>query len=159
MDTTKHFTNSKLLFGMLLWMISNVGRTQDLVNGNLPPFPTKESALRRVIPYPNAREADVMWARRIWRFMDIRQKINFPFYEPLAPTDDRWCLFDIIRFGLLNDWITAYGLGPTQDDDEFRFALSDSQVVALINPTRLRYVESLDTGEREAITSMEPISA
>ena len=28
------------------------------------------------------READVMWSRKIWREIDLRQKMNHPFYYP-----------------------------------------------------------------------------
>ena len=41
---------------------------------------------REPTPYPALREADVMWSRKIWREIDLRQKINHPFYYPaVAP--------------------------------------------------------------------------
>jgi hypothetical protein len=44
--------------------------------------------------YAPLREADAMWQRRIWREIDLRQKINHSFYYPendgiAAVTDDR----------------------------------------------------------------------
>ena len=35
-----------------------------------------------VIKQPHLREADVMWSNKIWRMLDLRQKINHPFYYP-----------------------------------------------------------------------------
>jgi gliding motility associated protien GldN len=39
---------------------------------------------RKPIPYTPIREADVMWKRRIWRIIDLREKINLPLYFPIA---------------------------------------------------------------------------
>ena len=32
--------------------------------------------------YAPLRQADIMWSRKIWREIDMRQKINHPFYYP-----------------------------------------------------------------------------
>lgn len=39
---------------------------------------------RKPIPYTPIREADVMWKRRIWRIVDLREKINLPLYYPIS---------------------------------------------------------------------------
>lgn len=39
---------------------------------------------RKPIPYTPIREADVMWKRRIWRIIDLREKINLPLYYPIS---------------------------------------------------------------------------
>lgn len=37
---------------------------------------------RRILAYDTPREADVFWKRRVWRVIDIREKVNQPFgYE------------------------------------------------------------------------------
>jgi gliding motility associated protien GldN len=39
---------------------------------------------RKPIPYTPIREADVMWKRRVWRIIDLREKQNLPLYYPLG---------------------------------------------------------------------------
>ncbi|MEM9260693.1 MAG: gliding motility protein GldN [Bacteroidota bacterium] len=40
---------------------------------------------RRILPYEDVREADIMWQKRIWRVLDVREKINLPFANPERP--------------------------------------------------------------------------
>ena len=40
---------------------------------------TKENAVnRKYVPYTTLREADVMWSKRVWRVIDLREKMNLP---------------------------------------------------------------------------------
>jgi gliding motility associated protien GldN len=97
----------------------------------------KETNLtKRVIPYPHLREADVMYFRRIWQEMDLKQKINHPYYYPTEPIQDRKNLFDVIREGLLVEGsLVAYSTGPVGDNDEFTIPLSRDSVEQLLYKT------------------------
>lgn len=99
----------------------------------------KETNLtKRVIPYPHLREADVMYKRRIWQEIDLRQKFNHPFYFPLDPIQDRQNLFDVIREALLVEGsLVAYSAGPLGADDEFTFPLSADSIRKILNPVTL----------------------
>ena len=99
----------------------------------------KETNLtKRVIPYPHLREADVMYKRRIWQEIDLRQKFNHPFYFPLDPIQDRQNLFDVVREALLVEGsLVAYSAGPLGDDDEFTFPLSADSIRQILNPVTL----------------------
>jgi len=88
---------------------------------------------KKVQPYPSLRQADVMWSRKIWREIDLRQKINHPFYYPenngipgAAVTDDRKSLIDVIYSAIKEGSITAYGNAVF--DDEFREAMSQNAI-------------------------------
>lgn len=63
---------------------SFIGEKQESVvlDGLYEKISTKE---KRVLPYPHIREADVFWQKRVWREIDIRQKMNLPFAYPKQP--------------------------------------------------------------------------
>jgi len=86
---------------------------------------------RRAIPYTSLREADVMWSKRIWRVIDLREKINHPLYYPTSPILDRKSLFDAIKDAILvNGTIIAFN-NPALDD-EFKLEMTKSEVEALL---------------------------
>jgi gliding motility associated protien GldN len=81
--------------------------------------------------YSPLREADVMWSRKIWREIDMRQKINHPFYYPendgVGHTiQDRKSLIDVIYSAILEGSITAYDNAAM--DDEFREEMSQDAI-------------------------------
>lgn len=103
---------------------------------------------RQVVPLANIRETDAMWARRVWREIDLREKINHPLYFPLEPIEDRQCLFDVIRNALLSEGsITAYDPGPLLQDDAFADPLTSAELEALLHRQDTVYTEDLGTGE------------
>jgi len=96
--------------------------------------------------YSPLRQADVMWSRKIWREIDLRQKINHPFYYPendgVAQTiQDRKSLIDVIYSAIQEGSITAYG-NPIMDD-EFREVMSQ-EAIKRIGGAEEKLVESTD---------------
>lgn len=90
------------------------------------PWIKENTPTRRVVPYTHVREADVMWHRRIWRVIDLREKINHPLYYPIEPIQDRKSLFDVMKEGILEGTITAY----SDADDEFTVQLTKAEAKA-----------------------------
>jgi gliding motility associated protien GldN len=81
--------------------------------------------------YAPLRQADVMWSRKIWREIDMRQKINHPFYYPendgVGHTIvDRKSLIDVIYSAIQEGSITAYDNAAM--DDEFREEMSQDAI-------------------------------
>lgn len=103
---------------------------------------------KKVVQYPFIREADVMWARRIWQDIDLRQKMNLPLYYPLEESNGMKSLFDVIRDALLVEGsITAYGTGVTGLEDDFRTPLLVNDVKNILSKVDTTYTEDPDTGE------------
>jgi gliding motility associated protien GldN len=86
--------------------------------------------------YAPLRQADVMWSRKIWREIDLRQKINHAFYYPqnngqpgAAITGDRMSLIDVIYSAIQEGTITAYGNAVY--DDEFRSPMTAKEIKSI----------------------------
>jgi len=89
---------------------------------------------KRVQQYAPLRQADVMWSRKVWREIDLRQRINHPFFYPendgVAHTiEDRKSLIDVIYSAILEGSITAYGNAAM--DDEFREVMSQNDILKI----------------------------
>ncbi len=115
---------------------------------------------KRVVPYTHIREADVMWFRRVWRTVDLREKMNHPLYFPTESINDRKSLFDVIKQGLLVDGsITAYDPGPLADDDEFKKPLLATDLKEMFTRIDSQYTESLTTGDMELVVQEIPLES
>jgi len=80
---------------------------------------------REPIPYTSLREADVMWSKRVWRVIDMRQKINLPLYYPIREQNGRKSLMQLIYNGIMKEQsITAY----TTDNEEFLTPLTPAEL-------------------------------
>jgi gliding motility associated protien GldN len=81
---------------------------------------------KKPVPYPYIREADVMWAKIIWRVIDLREKMNMPLYYPIAPIDNRLNLITLLLYGIDNEGLTAYS--PDDDLNEFKVQLTKESI-------------------------------
>lgn len=80
----------------------------------------------RPVPYPTLRKADVMWSKRIWREIDMRQKMNQPFYYPIEPHNNWRSFMTVIMDALKEGSITAYDISNT---DEFLVPLTYQEII------------------------------
>jgi len=65
----------------------------------------------KVTPYPNLRESDVAFAKRVWREIDVREKMN----QYLASPKQR--LIDILMNAIADGELTAYDPTPDPKND------------------------------------------
>ncbi len=67
----------------------------------------------KVLEYEPIREADIAWEKRMWRLIDVREKMNLPFMNPEKP------FFSILKELAENGDITLF------EDEKFTEPLDD----------------------------------
>jgi len=138
-----------IFFGMLA-MLAVTGRQEakaQIVDGAYVRTDTHD---RKPTPLPYVREADVMWHKRVWRIIDLREKINQPLYFPTQEMEGRSNLVSTLLKGIESGKLTAY---DAKNDDEFKVPMTFEQVKEAFGATtRTRKVRNVDTGEMEDAT-------
>jgi len=92
---------------------------------------------KRMIPYEFVREADVIWSKRVWQTIDLREKINHPILFPFDEYDPannwvrnstRWSLWTIFKTHILNGDLRVFSpYNPQQfditDGDQLKYPI------------------------------------
>ncbi len=88
----------------------------------------RETIKQRIpVPYPHLREADMIWTKRVWRIVDLRQRMNHPLYFPTTRMHDRSSLVQRLIDAIKYNEINAY---DADVDDEFSALISYDQILA-----------------------------
>ena len=110
-------------------------------------FEKNHVAKNRPIPFPYIREADVLWAKKVWRIIDLRERINLPMYYPVQKMDDRYSLINLLLEGVEKEEITAFSV---KTNDEFQTRLSIDQLKYDMGAVRdTHYIPNVVTGLSE----------
>lgn len=80
---------------------------------------------KEIIPYDHIREADVFWSHRIWRTIDVKEKMNLPFIYPKQNPPQMF--IDILMEAAIAGEITVY----STLDDEFTTPMTPDEVKAI----------------------------
>ena len=136
-----------ILVGVISTLTATDISAQDILNEDKNSVYKKELTLNKIVKqYTPLREADVMWSRKIWREIDLREKMNHPFYYPendgeANTTGDRKSLIDVIYSAINEGSITAYGNAIM--DDEFREPMTQEEI-KVIGGAEEKYIEVTD---------------
>lgn len=113
---------------------------------------------RQPVPYTHLREADVLWSKRIWRIVDMREKINHPLYYPIERINNRRSIMQVMLDGIAEGSLTAF----EATSDEFLIPMPVEQALAILYDTITKsmqrteppydwydttYVEKFNTGD------------
>jgi gliding motility associated protien GldN len=100
----------------------------------------------RVLPYEPLREADIPWERRMWRVIDVREKINLPFTYPVQP------FFTIIADAAQSGEIKVF------KDENFKEMLNPEDVTGKLNEVDTVLIFNPDTYEDEVRIVNNPVN-
>lgn len=100
-------------------------------------YMTEHIPTKRMVPYEFVREADVIWSHRVWRNLDMREKMNHSIYLPFdyhtpsgqyVRNTSRWSLWTIFRHHIINGDLKVFSpYNPYQfdmfDGDQFKYPI------------------------------------
>jgi len=114
----------KICFLLLALSLTGPLFAQNVLDGV---YVKEHTATRTPLAYPYLREADVMWSKRIWRVIDLSEKINLPLrYPESEQTRDRKSLMDVMMDAVEEGSLTAYSF----QDDEFTSPITIKEIQA-----------------------------
>jgi gliding motility associated protien GldN len=99
---------------------------------------------RKPIDYTPLRESDVMWSKRVWRMIDLREKINLPLYYPQGnEVNGVKNLAEIIYNSVVTEGtLRAYEFGF--DDEDFTRPITATDVEKKVNKEKMITKVDLD---------------
>ncbi len=101
-----------LLICVIIFISNSIFSQQPIIDGVVEKTLMKD---RQVLKYAPVRQADVFWEKRIWRVIDVREKMNQSFMYPELP------FFEIIKKAAMNGEVTLY----STSDDKFTEKIVD----------------------------------
>jgi gliding motility associated protien GldN len=118
-----------------------------IVNGA---FKRTDIIQKKPMPLTSVREADVYWSQKLWRIIDLREKMNLTLYYPTVEIGGRMNLIALLLSGIENGQLTPYDASL---DDDFKVPMSYEQVKAAFGAEATTEEKiNFDTGEREIVT-------
>jgi gliding motility associated protien GldN len=133
----------KLIFTFLipLVLLGTPAMGQDDTKGGV--YKKTNAMNKKFAPYTPLAERDVMWSKRIWRTVDLKEKMNHPFYFPTESHGSMNSLFTVIRNNIKASELTVYDA----IDDEFTIELTKTSASTIGDQSEIIYVDDEETGE------------
>lgn len=86
---------------------------------------------KKPIELPYVREADVLWAKRVWQVIDVREKMNQPLYFPPSPSGNMRSLMQVIMDGIADGTIQPYSVNA----DDFSIPVDPETLFSQLDRT------------------------
>jgi gliding motility associated protien GldN len=131
-NKTQQMKNNFLVLVLLLLFIAIGGNAQP-VTSSAPRdgvVDKSEKVDKKPVAYPWIRKADYIWDKRVWRVIDMREKMNQPMYYPEVPHNNWRSFMTIILDAVKETTLTAYD--ATSPTDEFILPISYKELMAKV---------------------------
>ncbi|MEM8528203.1 MAG: gliding motility protein GldN [Bacteroidota bacterium] len=140
---TRRFFVSVLLMGLTAIAFSQNSEQLTIIDGVVERTIQAEKA---PLAYESLREADVSWEKKVWRIIDVREKMNLAFVYPNRP------FYDILKEGIDSRELTAF----SAEKDDFSMPLSTEEAMKIGTITDTILVANVDSyGEEVQIIQDE----
>lgn len=146
-----------VFFGLLIFLMGAISQKTQAQKpvGVLPvdgAFERTDIFKRKPTPLPYIREADVMWSKKIWRIIDLREKMNQPMYFPTTQLEGKNNLVNLLMAGIKDGSITAYDAKNDEDFQVFTPINYDQAKEAFGATAKKKQIRNVDTGELKDTT-------
>lgn len=134
--------------GVIVFMLTLAGKQTNaqIVNGAVK---RTDYIQKKPMALASVREADIFWAKKIWRIIDLREKMNQPLYYPTMEMEGRSNLISLILNGIENGLLTPY---DASYDDDFKIPMSFAEVEGKFGAVATMEEKiDFDTGERTMV--------
>lgn len=127
-----------ILLGLFFFLSPSLfAQVVDEPEDNSDGFYEKESELiengKKAFEFPYVREADVVWAHRVWRVIDFKEKINQVFYYPTLSDQGRKNLFTILDEALTEGRIRGFETDMFEKEvnwEEMKASLGGTEIIS-----------------------------
>jgi len=139
----------KNILTFLAIFISSISFSQDIIEDSPYKMNQKYEKIhhkeRKNVVLNPVREADVMWSRKIWRDIDLRQKMNHPLYYPqeneIVKTVERDNLFTTLYNAATTE--QSIRIFNANFDDEFQNEIDKEELERIVQGSIVK-IEMLD---------------
>ena len=103
----------------------------------------KVAHISKAMPWQQLREDDVMWKKRVWREIDVRQKQNMPFIYPGDENTGGGSFIEILIDAVKKGKVMAY----SPMDERFTTPFTKEQIMdVLVGKPDTVPIENIETG-------------
>ncbi len=120
----------KKIFGVFILIVSLgiISYAQEGLRVVTLPYQEITIKGRNPLPYQYVREADIMWAKIVWRRVELSQKMNQILYFPTEPAAGYRSLIDVLLDGIHNRGLNAYVANPRDAGQEFEIPMTEEEI-------------------------------
>lgn len=111
----------------------------------------------RPMPYQYVREADVMYAKVIWRRVELSEKMNHILALPAEPAEGYKSLIDVLLDGVQNQGLNAYRASADDAGQEFDDWISVKEITKVMGGGYDTLYNELPEGGYDTVATFTPI--